>query len=327
MSQKDENEHDPPVKRPTAVLSYLLLIMLVFALGAIAVAGVAWFVDEFTDSGAEVVLPILLVYGVVTLVVALGALVGILSQYGLSTKGSALGLPEGSVQAVIALVLVLIFAVTSVFLLSIEITDANERLATQILTTAATLAVAVAGFYFGTRAVEAGSAAAGSAVQTAGAAVAAATGGAAVPRTVTDAMIPRAQITSYDLAPDEEPGSVKLQDLYTRMQSRKFHRIPILTPSDTVLYVVHDSTIAGFAGEEDPSSPTFTGTMADLLQDPEFGRFVVAIGFVGADATIGDARAAIRSVEGCNDVFVTASGQRGDPILGWLTNTDLAKLG
>jgi hypothetical protein len=157
---------------------FFVLTFVVFVLGAGAVAGIAWVLDDYTDVGNEVVLPILLVYGVLTLLVALAALVGILSHYGLSTEKSALGLPEGSVQAVIALVLVLIFAITAVFLMTLEIDpedEAKQRLATQILTTAGTLAVAVAGFYFGTRAVEAGNVAAATAVQ-----AAAATPGASV---------------------------------------------------------------------------------------------------------------------------------------------------
>jgi hypothetical protein len=163
-------------ENPTEIRSlvwFFVVTFAVFVLGAGAVAGVAWVLDNYTDVGNEVVLPILLVYGVLTLLVALAALVAILSYFGLSSGGSALGLPEGSVQAVIALVLVLIFAITAVFLLTIDIEptdEAKQRLATQILTTAGTLAVAVAGFYFGTRAVEAGTAAAGTAVQTATAA-------------------------------------------------------------------------------------------------------------------------------------------------------------
>jgi hypothetical protein len=145
----------------------LFLILVVFIVGAFGVAGVAWLLSEHTDVGIEVILPILLVYGVVTLLVALASLVVILSRFGLTAPGTALGLPEGSVQAVIALVLVLIFAITAVFLLTIDIgpEGISERLATQILTTTGTLAVAVAGFYFGTRAVEAGSKAAESAVR------------------------------------------------------------------------------------------------------------------------------------------------------------------
>jgi len=114
----------------------LLLILIVFIVGAFAVAGVAWLLSEHTDVGIEVILPILLVYGVVTLVVTLASLVVILSRFGLTAPGTALGLPEGSVQAVIALVLVLIFAITAVFLLTIDIgpEGISERLATRLLT-------------------------------------------------------------------------------------------------------------------------------------------------------------------------------------------------
>jgi tripartite-type tricarboxylate transporter receptor subunit TctC len=139
-------------------------------------------------------------------------------------------------------------------------------------------------------------------------------------------MIPKARIASWDLKPGEVAGEISLHGLYKRMQSTKVHRIPILNESGAVLYVVHDSTIAGFAGAADPSDDSFEKTMAELLGHPEFGKFIEAIAFVGPDAVLADARAAMRSVERCNDVFVTTSGQKADPILGWLTNTDLAGL-
>ena len=162
------NEHaaepsPPPAKTFTSgIVSGILISLLVSVCGAFAVAGVAWFLYQYTDAREEVLLPILLIYGVLTLVVALGVLVGILSNFGLTQGGRALGLPEGSIQAVIALILVLIFAITAVFLSTIEIGEGGvpEQFATQILTTTGTLAVAVAGFYFGTRAVETGAAAA-----------------------------------------------------------------------------------------------------------------------------------------------------------------------
>jgi hypothetical protein len=54
----------------------------------------------------EVILTIVLIYGVATLLVALAALASILHSYGLIGEAKALGLPEGSVPAVIALLLV-----------------------------------------------------------------------------------------------------------------------------------------------------------------------------------------------------------------------------
>jgi hypothetical protein len=34
----------------------------------------------------------------------------------------------------------------------------------------------------------------------------------------------------------------------------------------------------------------------------------------------------MRSVDSCNDVFVTTGGKQDGPVVGWVTNTDLAKL-
>lgn len=150
------------------------------------------------------------------------------------------------------------------------------------------------------------------------------------PRTpVKQAMLPKDKIDAYVLKPGEDASAVKLSDLYDQMQSLKRHRTPILNESGAVLYVVHDSTIASFADSmnKDPSDPNkFTETMADLLQNDEFKKAIEAIGFVGPAAVLAEARAVMRSVELCNDVFVTTNGKRGDPIIGWLTNTDLAGL-
>lgn len=64
----------------------------------------------------EITLPILLVGGVLTVVLVLVIAVLLLSQCGLTDKSEALGLPPGSIRAVIALLLILIFGVTGLFL-------------------------------------------------------------------------------------------------------------------------------------------------------------------------------------------------------------------
>jgi hypothetical protein len=66
--------------------------------------------------------------------------------------------------------------------------------------------------------------------------------------------------------------------------------------------------------------------MGELLDNPDLRKLIEAIGIVGANATIAEARAAMRAVQGSNDVFVTTNGKRTDPIIGWLTNTDLAAM-
>lgn len=150
--------------------------------------------EEFSP---EIFLPMMLLAGIVALIAILGIAVSLFAALGLATATEAFGLPGGSVRAVIALGLILIFALMSIFLYGglqqpptgtlVGITqeqfnaipgneivssrpsglgenrfdverqqmrsEASEDFAQQILTTVATLVVAVAGFYFGTRAV------------------------------------------------------------------------------------------------------------------------------------------------------------------------------
>ena len=63
-------------------------------------------------------LPVLLVSGAVALLLSLAVLVVVLRHLDLADKRYALGLPEGSIRAVIALLLILLFFISSVFLYS-----------------------------------------------------------------------------------------------------------------------------------------------------------------------------------------------------------------
>jgi type IV secretory pathway VirB3-like protein len=126
---------------------------------------------RYPDLRASVALPLLLLLGLGSLLLLLALLVAVLNGFGLTDKRHAFGLPDGSMQAIIALALILIFIISSLFLYSAlpdVINAGNEaaaqnkqELAQQLLTTVGTLAVAVAGFYFGTRSVEAAAAAVG----------------------------------------------------------------------------------------------------------------------------------------------------------------------
>jgi hypothetical protein len=147
------------------------------------------------------------------------------------------------------------------------------------------------------------------------------------PRTpVLEVMIPQARIIAHNLPAGADARAVGLVALYDKMTAGKVGRIPILNAAGAVLYVVHKATIDAFAGSllppKDPAA--LTETMGDLLDQPDLRKLVEAIGFVGPNAVVEEARAAMRSVPGCNDVFVTASTKKDDRVIGWLTNTDLA---
>jgi hypothetical protein len=175
---------------------------------AICVAGMIWafraaaiqMKQEAHIFRPEIVLTLLLVVMLVGLILALVVVAYAFNLLGLSNKEGSLGLPDGSVQAFIALSLILIFAIMAVYLYSqlrapatatltlsreqaasipadqiisqspvvtksgakkvlivrILPGTVSEDFAKQIGTTVSTLVVAIAGFYFGSRAVVSG---------------------------------------------------------------------------------------------------------------------------------------------------------------------------
>ena len=133
-------------------------------------------------------LPLLMIFGVIALLDALTISGMIFSETNLSCKDEALGLPAGSIRALIALSLIIIFAIMAVYmysqltpetsflqipanqtilypngtiiqnpngsyLITQQTSQAQKDFSTQTLTTVSTLVVALAGFYFGTKAV------------------------------------------------------------------------------------------------------------------------------------------------------------------------------
>lgn len=182
-------------------LAALLVVVMVAVTGLIIAAVKILYGSAFQP---EIVLSIILVVGVIGLLSALAMLVGAFYRFGRLSSTSALGLPDGSIQAVIALALILIFAIVGVYLHATSGTDGptrelralssaqvdalpagsivsvspprtvdgeqvfdvrqaiddpqRETITTQLLTTISTLVVAVAGFYFGAKTAQGGTA-------------------------------------------------------------------------------------------------------------------------------------------------------------------------
>jgi hypothetical protein len=139
-------------------------------------------------------------------------------------------------------------------------------------------------------------------------------------------MIPAAQFIAYDLGTTDTPETIELGKVYAKMReiTPPSRRLPVRNASGAVLYVIHDSTLAAFAESVGQTTSTLDKVLGDLLANDEFKQFVTAIGFVSEKATVADARKEMGSTKYCNDVFVTQTGKREDPAVGWLTNTLLA---
>jgi hypothetical protein len=143
-----------------AAVALGFLFVLLLPAGAVAV--LIWFLTtlptgDTNPASIAVVVPLLVVAGVGPLLALLVLLAWLLARQSpsLPNPNRAFGLPNGSVQAVVALILILAFVSVSIYLYASTTTDvAKKDMGQQLMTTVGTLAVAVAGFYFGAKSVE-----------------------------------------------------------------------------------------------------------------------------------------------------------------------------
>jgi hypothetical protein len=143
---------------------------------------------------------------------------------------------------------------------------------------------------------------------------------------VSRVMIRDTDFTAYDLGANDSVEAIPLAAVRDKMRALAppARRLPIRIASGAVPYVIHDSTLTAYAESVQQTTETLDKTFGDLLNAPTFKEFVEAVGYVPEKSTVSDARARMGTVKNCNDVFVTANGNRDERAVGWLTNTLLA---
>ncbi len=120
-SQPPAADDDVPAIRAAVVV--VGAIVIVFGL---LLAG-AWVMKDKSQQLDDAVrLPLLVIAGLVSLIALLAVMAIAFKTVGLANQTQALGLPEGTVRAVIALSLILIFAVVTVYLFS-DLSDVDSK--------------------------------------------------------------------------------------------------------------------------------------------------------------------------------------------------------
>ena len=211
MNAPEKSIQTPPTEtsqedEKVLIVGRSLFFAVLFLVALIAIAATGFgvnLIDNQYSNNPDILLTILVLGGTLTLLGMLGFTAMAFAALGLTDKEKALALPEGSVRALIALLLIVLFSILSILLyrqlrlapeaeilvyknkdaeqvkaivqsyseeevlevlespkgvFSIRVrverdTTESQRFAQQVLTTISTLVVAVAGFYFGTRAV------------------------------------------------------------------------------------------------------------------------------------------------------------------------------
>ncbi len=128
-----------------------------------------------------------------------------------------------------------------------------------------------------------------------------------------------------------KPEEIRLTELDAEMEARSNDRVAILDADAHPLYVIHRGMIEKFIARaflrgDKPGVPPQELTLADMLAQPEMESeaencFVV----IKRKATLAEARSSMRTKPGCRDVLVTENGTWKEPVLGWLTETDIAQ--
>lgn len=123
--------------------------------------------------------------------------------------------------------------------------------------------------------------------------------------------------------PDPIDG-LKIADVLKDLETaKKGDRIPVLTSTNAIKYIMHRSILDRYLADKGSSAGgTANLTFADLFKDkPDFQQlFSRSFATVKPDATLADAQSAMESVKDCEDVFVTAQGGRDNEVLGWITD-------
>jgi membrane protein YdbS with pleckstrin-like domain len=107
--QQDENPHWSAVK---ALVTASIVSCLVLAL----IVGLLILLGNFASFGPEEALSLVFVAAAVVLILVVCTLTIVLKRLRLTNDGEAMGLPRGSIRAVIALMLILLFFIAAIFL-------------------------------------------------------------------------------------------------------------------------------------------------------------------------------------------------------------------
>jgi hypothetical protein len=141
-------------------------------------------------------------------------------------------------------------------------------------------------------------------------------------------MLRSGQITAVTIPAGKTEKDITLQDL-AKLLRDPVTRIPILDSTGAVKYIVHQSGLWKFIAEHATAgnpAAIATLTLDDLVKDAILKDWVSNIVFIPASVSVAEAKKRMEERKGCQDLIVTQNGGRSEPMLGWMTNTDIGRL-
>jgi hypothetical protein len=150
---------------------------------------------------------------------------------------------------------------------------------------------------------------------------------------VKEAMIAKGIMKCVELPAGDDGSKVNLKEKLIDLFKAPITRLPVLDSSGAVKHVIHQSLVYRFVTERTiemaAQQKTFdiaAQTLKDFLDYGDMRDAVTkSMAFVRADASLADAKAKMEGTTGCQDVFITDDANPDKPVLGWLTNVEIAK--
>jgi hypothetical protein len=140
---------------------------------------------------------------------------------------------------------------------------------------------------------------------------------------VRDSMIPVDRIDTMKV-----DDTTPLRDIVDFLRKHSRQRLPIFSERGVIRFIVHLSTINAFLSHCALEKRSLDGlTFGDLIAEPAHAELLrTSFGVVGETATLAEAKAALEQHREREDVFITRSGGRDEPVLGWITDNDLVRV-
>lgn len=130
-------------------------------------------------------------------------------------------------------------------------------------------------------------------------------------------------------AVEVDDGQESTIDFKTKVEalldSNKVTRVPVWNAGKLVRYVIHESMVYKFLAKNTKANLTLQDFLDFAVGAGTMKDVVSKIAWVAQTSTLADAKAKMEGKPDCQDVFVTNTGSDKEPVLGWITNADIAK--
>lgn len=151
--------------------------------------------------------------------------------------------------------------------------------------------------------------------------------------TAESVQMPYDQITKIELDAGNDDAKVTVAEIGKKLQASTITRLPIFDANKAIKYLIHRGEYyryiveAGLVkdGGKLVDAQKREATLKDMADFTGMAVILKTFAVMGPGKTLADAKAAIDTTPEAEDLFITEDGSVRTAVLGWITNSDIAK--